>query len=1257
MIGKRVTVTFNSGWVLRHLKELEGFPAEILAEEMKQFPNVNVERVSLGYLVASLHTSSSDEEIAEKIHTLVSKKFGAEDVENSFVVEIVTTDLPEDNSPSAENAEPSGEDGNNASEQQEETQDGETPDEETQEDDDAVLARMREEIGALVDEIFDGADSGGDEETGEDETETDETETDETDEDGTDEDETEEGTEADEPHISQEEEARLMAEMQQLLAQSSDPEGEPEGEDGGEAAEGEESEEGGETDGAPAEGTEGGEAADPPKPRFRGTTYDEQLRLLQSFLAQKSGAEPPSAEHPAMAAERPQDARAILDQVAQMREELLKRVKGQVHAVEAFTAGLFAMNVHAQSGNEHNKPRAVFLFAGPPGVGKTYLAEQAASLLGLPFLRLDMSGFTDDSAAVESFRGINPSYKAASEGQVTSFVEKNPECLLLFDEIEKAHVNVIQLFLQILEGARCRDAFTEREVSFEKAIIIMTTNAGKSLYEDTDKRNFSDVSDRMVIDALKNDLDPQRGTPVFPTAILSRLAEGTVIMFNHLEPFSLSNIISAEMEKQLDSYRSFFKLGVTVDEKLPAAILYSQGGASDARTLKGAAKALIDEEMLALLRLEQARDLTEVSITLDMSAAKPEARALFRHEQKSLTVLLFGERKEFEVERNFRLVSTVKPEEAKTLVRGEVDCVVIDVTCGMRDMMYRPSDPEDVESDGVDFFRYVREYFSELPVYLLDVEIDGRHGDFRSFIRAGARDVVDTSSPEALAASMESVSRNVYLCREADALARTHKALYFNCAQVFSEDGTKAEIKLASMELKRNVSAEDSATILADSGKPNVHFSDVIGAEDAKETLRDFIDFLKHPRQFLAKGVRAPRGVLLYGAPGTGKTLLARALAGESDVTFIQKNATEFFKSYVGEGPRAIRETFRLARKYAPSILFVDEIDTIAKMRTGGEMTHAMEELQNTFLSEMDGFLYDEKRPVFVLAATNFAVEGEEGGRMLDPAFVRRFDRKIEIELPNTEERAQFLEYYLHRHGIFHVKKETIDNLALRSIGRSPADLELVVELAIRSMHGEQLTDKALEQALDHDRFGKERDWSQEVVERTSYHEGGHTVVSWFTGGKPTYVTNISRGSFGGYMLPEVDDGKFGYSKQEMLDRICCLLGGRAAEIVIYGREGGVTTGASSDLAAATQTARQFICRYGMDGESLVTLTPEELTGSAGDAVRRRINEILGEQLRRAIAVLNEHKDALEAIKNELVLRNSLAGQEIAAVLTPFTQS
>ena len=1024
------------------------------------------------------------------------------------------------------------------------------------------------------------------------------------------------------------------------------------------------------------EGEEGAGAAPaaeeaPAAPEKPQTHVDESsmqwLNDLASRFQKGGGAAAPKAESaPQQQTKEAQALPDVFEKIVRTRRVLNEKIYGQQHAVNAFTEGLFGVRVFADREKERKGPKGVFLFAGPPGVGKTFLAETAAEELGLPFLRVDMSEYSG-SNAVEEFIGTDAIYKGSKPGRVTGFVDEHPECLLLFDEIEKAHLTTIQLFLQLLEGARLRDVCMNKEISFRDVIIIMTTNAGHNLYEETDSVNLSGISAKTVINALKTDINPYTNEPYFPAAIVSRLASGTVIMFNHLEPFSLRDIVTREMRGRIGLLEREYGFSVEVDyPKVASAILYSEGGAADARTLKGAASGFVRRELLGLFSQfrsgsvrEELKKLKTIRITVDEKDGTPEASALFAPKSKK-TVLVFcgGARKkalsgytcgEFSVEATDDLLR------AQELLRGNLACAVTDVFCNVHEDGFLPSDPEDVDSDGVRLFRYAREYFPELPVYVVNTA-EKENDRFLSFIASGARDVLiyPEDGTQAFAETLMQVCQNAVMAESAYKLARANKILSFNAEQYFSDGGKTAEIRLTSFSLKRAVRAEDKSSVLEDTSLPDVHFSDVIGAKDAKESLQEFVRYLKDPVAYLTKGVRPPRGVLLYGPPGTGKTFLAKAMAGESDVAFIQKNATEFFHRLVGEGPRLIRSMFSTARRYAPSIIFIDEVDAFARARTGSEAGQFAAEILNTFLSEMDGFVFDEKRPVFVLAATNFDIAPGRSNRVLDPAFVRRFDRKIKVDLPDTEEREQFIAYYLKRHGIEDISASAIRNLALRSYGKSPADLEMVVEYAIRSAKGEKLTDEILEKALDADAYGEENEWREETVRQTAFHEAGHTLISWLNGKKPTYVTIISRGGFGGYMLNEIDDKKFGYTRQEMRDEICTVFGGRAAEVVFYGAEG-VSTGASSDLRKATALARDMLSTYGMDEAFGYASFEENAFGErVEEAVFRRVSEILKEEYARAVRLIEENKAAMQSLAGELIRKNSLTAEEIETVLSPF---
>ncbi|MBR1853981.1 MAG: AAA family ATPase, partial [Lachnospiraceae bacterium] len=447
------------------------------------------------------------------------------------------------------------------------------------------------------------------------------------------------------------------------------------------------------------------------------------------------------------------------------------------------------------------------------------------------------------------------------------------------------------------------------------------------------------------------------------------------------------------------------------------------------------------------------------------------------------------------------------------------------------------------------------------------------------------------------------------------------------------------------------VDVASRGSLLSQAERPEVRFADVIGAESAKKELRYFVEYLKNPKYFLSKGEKPPKGILLYGPPGTGKTMLAKAMAGESDVTFLQTTAAEFLNSSVGKGEEKIREAFRRAQKYAPAIIFIDEIDTIGKRRTGAGMTESM---LNTLLTQMDGFATDRRKPVFVLAATNYGISGE-GAAVLDEALLRRFDNKIYISLPNLKERRQYLEQLF---GVgaagSRISESILDNIAERTTGQSLAELQNVAGLAMRSAvrDGVELSDEVLLTALEEYIHGEKKEHTAEYYYSVAIHEAGHAYVAWLSGDKPAYLTVESRGDFGGYMMAGTPDDTPAYTEEMLIGKIRTALAGRVAEEVFFGAEKGANTGAASDLEKATNLAFGMLCRYGLTGDRLVSLNKEEVMHSslAGEYLEKA-NEILQREMQNTQQIIKDGRGTIERIAKELVEKNRLTGQEFETIM------
>lgn len=955
----------------------------------------------------------------------------------------------------------------------------------------------------------------------------------------------------------------------------------------------------------------------------------------------------------------------LVDKVKTLQSELLDTVYGQDNAVNVFTTGYFQAELLSMTDIDRKKPRATYLFAGPPGVGKTFLAEVAAEKLSLPFMRFDMSEYADKEANLE-FCGSDKVYKNAKSGNVTGFVSEHPKCILLFDEVEKAHLCVIHLFLQMLDAGRLRDNYTDEEVSFKDAIIIFTTNAGKQLYESESDGDFSSLSRKVVLKALRNDINPLSGSSYFPAALCSRFASGNVIMFNHIMAHDLRHIAKKEILRSASNFSKNAGVSVDIDEKVYTALLFSEGGNADARMIKSRAESFFNGEIYELLRLVASdkvqtsiSDLTKIEFVTEIDESS-EAYNLFFGEEK-LTALVFGSDKTVrnckKVCKDVEIISAKTVDEAKNIISHKDICVIlIDLSYGKRGSV-KYLNIEDQESVSADMFDYLTKLGQSLPVYVLETSAYSLTEEEKmSLFKEGARDVVRLD--DKIGNALKQICVNVYQQQNMNLLAKTNKVVSFTTAQTVSKNGKKATIKLIDFDMAAAVDAEDSCGFVTKNNKPDVDFDDIIGAQDAKSELKYFAEYLRSPKKFAAAGVKMPKGALLYGPPGTGKTMLAKALAAQSGVTFIYTEGNKFLKKYVGEGTEKVHDLFRSARKYAPTIVFIDEIDAIAKERHGDERVAAGEETLTALLAEMDGFNVDSTKPVFVLAATNFDV-APGSPRSLDQALVRRFDRRIYVDLPTDEERKQFMLRKCAKNAMFDISEQDIDNLAVRTVGISLSDLDSIFEFALRqALRAELNKVKAdiLDEAFETYVNGEKKNWSEAEVERVARHEAGHAFLCWQSGETPSYLTIVARSDHGGYMQHDSTEKKTIYTKDELLSRIRVALGGRAAEIVCYGECGGVSTGASGDLVSATAIAERIVCSYGMVDEcGLAVSDPRTLrSGDVAKEVRKAVNKLLSEQMSQAIEKIRANKDMLDVLSNELMQKSHLSANEITELFLPY---
>ena len=964
------------------------------------------------------------------------------------------------------------------------------------------------------------------------------------------------------------------------------------------------------------------------------------------------------------------DIEDITREAKYIQNKLSLEIFGQDNAIGVFASGYFQAEMKEFIDKGDSRPKATFLFAGPPGVGKTFLAEKSAELLRLPYKRFDMSEFSRDDDAVIKLCGTHTSYKSAKEGELTGFVARHPECVLLFDEIEKAHIVAIHLFLQVLDAGRLRDANTGKDVDFSKAIVIFTTNAGREIYEGSETPNLSHIPRKTILKALENDVDPKTGKGVFPAAICSRFATGNVVMFNHMEAHVLRGIAEKEISRSVKALEDVTDIRINISENVYSAILFAEGGMADARTIKSRAKAFFNTELYELFRLlstpktnASPKDIKEINIDVEIEEDNADIKVLFTKESTANILVFATDSISRAIKRNlsgYNIVFAKSYEDAvEKLDDQPVDLVLCDLYAGNKDDEENLN-VEDVDSEGSDFLYYICSR-TDLPVYIAyNKNITYTEEEMLSLKKIGARGTVNVSKKVDFEESIKEIFTRVHQQSSMNMLASANKIVYYKTSQTIDEENGIANISLYDLKLETAVDSADKESVMSALSRPDVKFDEVIGADGAKDELKFFVDFLKNPQAYKSKGLDVPKGVLFYGPPGTGKTLLAKAVAGESGVTFISAQGNQFMKKYSGEGEAAVRQLFLTARKYAPTIIFIDEVDAFAKERRGGDGNNQPERILTTFLAEMDGFNTNPKKPVFVLAATNFEIE-PGGDRSIDPAFVRRFDRSIYVDLPDKKARIRFINMKLEQSDVYDITDSGIENLAIRSNGMSLANLEMVLSLSKRiafRQGKDKVDNEVLEEAFETYNFGDRKSWNPQELRKTAYHEAGHAFLYWHSGEKPSYLTIVARGGHGGYMGFGDTENRGTRTKKQLLDFVRAALGGRACELVFFGDEAGLTTGPSDDLKKATSVARSIVCDFGMDDSMGIAVLDysNACGGELGAEVRKAVNNILNEQLEEAKRLLKENRVAVDKIVEALMDKTSLSGDEIDKIFSLYSK-
>ncbi len=446
------------------------------------------------------------------------------------------------------------------------------------------------------------------------------------------------------------------------------------------------------------------------------------------------------------------------------------------------------------------------------------------------------------------------------------------------------------------------------------------------------------------------------------------------------------------------------------------------------------------------------------------------------------------------------------------------------------------------------------------------------------------------------------------------------------------------------------------------SDMPKVTFADVAGVDEAKQELQEVVDFLKHPEKYRAIGARTPKGVLLVGPAGTGKTLLARAVAGEAGVPFFSVAGSEFMEMLVGVGAARVRDLFGQAKKGAPAIIFIDEIESIGRMRgmgfSGGH--DEREQTLNQILVEMDGFAPNDS--VMVMAATNRP-------DLLDPALTRpgRFDRRVALDLPDIEGRKAIIK--IHMKGKPFAKEVDIDRLASRTVGFSGADLaNMLNEAAILAARDsrKEINNVDLEEAATKVKLGPQRRRMQSQDEKrlTAYHEGGHAIVAHFLPHvDPVHrISIVARGMTGGHTLVPPSIDRYTETKTRLVERIATLMGGRVAEELVSGE---YTTGAASDLEIASGIAREMVTEFGMSDLGPTVFSPraqyglwpglgaeqQQVSPDLASKIDKEVTKLIDAGYKNAKEVILKNRGKLDRVAEALIERETLERDDFEKIV------